>query len=232
MKAMKEICILGLRLRDYSLREKMQLTEKYLHNGILNTIECITAQTVMRAVEDEQQKRWLEEMDLVVCCDADVAYAAGVASHGRLKEIENNSFLKEFIRRLSRERQTVYLIADGEETLNGLMDDLREMAGMLRIAGCGILHAELTEGGIATLVNDINDKAPGVLLSLCDYPLQESFIHENKGIINANVWVGLQKGCPIQGEEAKGLRMLARKLERRVFARRVTRYENQEQAEP
>lgn len=225
---MKEICILGLKLRDYSMREKLQLSEKYLHNGILNTIECVTAQMVMRAGEDEDQKEKLEAMDLVVYCDADIAHAAGAASYARLKEIENNSFLKEFIRKLVREKQTVYLIADGEDALKNLKDDLEELSGKLRIVGSGILHEGLTEGGMDTLVNDINDKTPKVLFSLCNYPFQESFIQENKGKINANIWLGLQKGCSIHQEKEKGIRKLTRSLERRLFRKKVCQYENQE----
>lgn len=227
---MKEILILGLRLRDYSMREKMQLSEKYLHNGILNTIECVTAQMVMRAGEDEKQKEQLEAMDLVVYCDADIAHAAGAVSHARLKEIENNSFLKEFIRKLVREAQTVYLIADTQDALKKLQDDLEELSGRLRIAGRGILNEELTEGGIDTLLNDINDKTPKVIVSLCDYPFQESFICEHKGKINANIWLGLQKGCPIRQEKEKGIRRLTKNLERRLFRKKVCQYENQEQA--
>lgn len=225
---MKEIFILGLKLRDYSMREKLQLSEKYMHNGILNTIECVNAQVVMRAGEDEDQKKKLEAMDLVVCCDTDIAHAAGVVSYTRLREIENNSFLKEFIRKLVREKRTVYLIADGEDSLKALKDELEELSGRLRIVGSGILHEGLTESGIDTLLNDINDKAPKVLFSLCNYPFQETFIYENKGKINANIWLGLQKGCPIRQEKEKGIRKLSRSLERRLFRKKVCQYENQE----
>lgn len=229
---MKEINILGLKLYDCSLREKMQLAERYLRSGVLNTIECVSAQTVMRAAREESLRKLLEQMDLIVCCDTDLAHAAGIASYARLKEIENNSFLKEFIKKLVREKQAVYLLADDEEVLTRLRDDLEEWSGKLRIAGSGILHEEITEGGIDTLINDINDKVPKVILSLCDYPMQENFISQNKEKINANIWLGFQKGSLIRREKEKGLKRLARGLERRIFRKKVCQYENQEQAEP
>ena len=223
---------MGLKLQDYTLREKMHLTEKYLHNGLLNTIACVTAGTVMRAGEDEQQKKWLEAMDMVVYCDSDVARAAGITAHNRLKEIENNSFLKEFLKKIVRERRQVYLLADDEGALNTLESELKALQAWVQIAGRAVLHADETEGGVDTIINDINDKAPGVLLSLCDYPYQEAFVQENRGRINASVWLGLQKGCPVHGEEETGIKMLVKKLQRKIFQRKVSKYENQEKAEP
>lgn len=233
---MRKINILGLNLQDYTLRETMRLMETYLNNGALNTIACASAQMLMQAGEDVQQKEWLESMDMIQYCDIDILRAAGITAHNRLKEVENNSFFKEFFKKIAKERRTVYLLADTDETMGLLEDALirvqEPMGSMLRIAGRGLWQKEEMEGSADDVINDINDKAPNVILALMAYPRQEEFIFYNKDRINADIWLGLQREVLLLEENHKGFRALAKKLQKKIFQRKVHQYENQEKAEP
>ena len=106
---MREIKILGLNLRDYTVRETLHLVDQYLKSGVLNTIEYVSAQMIMSAEKDSRQKEWLESMDILVYCDSDIIRAANVTSRSRLKEIENNSFLKEFLKKLVRSGYNIFI---------------------------------------------------------------------------------------------------------------------------
>ncbi|MBO5094863.1 MAG: WecB/TagA/CpsF family glycosyltransferase [Lachnospiraceae bacterium] len=230
---MRKINILGLNLQDYTLREKMRLAEGYLRGGALNTIACVSAKMLMRAGEDTQQKEWLEAMDVIVYCDKDILDAAGITAHNRLREVENNSFLKEFCKKIAREKRTVYLLADSNETMELLENGLLQLQESVRVAPVGrsILRNEETESSTDTVVNEINDKAPNVILSLMEYPKQEAFVFCNKNRINADLWLGLQKENLLLYEDYKGIRALMKGLQRKIFQRKVHQYENQEKAE-
>ncbi len=147
---MREINILGLSLRDYTLREKMRLTDLYLQNGKLNTIEYVSAKILMSAEKEPQEKAWLEAMDIIVYCDADIARAAGITARSYLKEIENNSFFRELMKKLVREKRTVYLLSDLEESMAALETELARSPGMIRIAGKSILQENETGSGAVT----------------------------------------------------------------------------------
>lgn len=222
---------MGLHLRDYTLREMMRLVDVYLKGGTLNTIACVSAQLLMRAEGDARQKEWLEAMDLVVYCDTDIARAAGITARSRLKEIENNSFLKEFFKKLIREKRAVYLLSDTADGLRLLETDMESLQGLMRIAGKAILQEDEEKSSTDIVINDINDKAPDVILTLFADPAQEAFAFHNKDRINADIWLGLQKDNPILGEGKKGLRTLIKRLQIKIFQRKVHQYENQEKAE-
>lgn len=228
---MKEIKILGLNLRDYTVREAMHLADQYLRGGGLSTIECVSTQMIMSAEKEPRQKEWLEAMDLLVYCDTDIIHAAGAASRGRLKETENNSFLKELLKKLSRENRRVYLLADTEEMMAMLEADLEKLQNPVSVAGKNILQKEVPGNSTDIVINDINDKAPDVIFALSAYPDREMFIYENKNRINAHIWLGLQKESLILGGEEKGLRGFVRGLQRRIFRRKVHQYENYEKTE-
>jgi len=226
---MKEIKILGLNLRDYTMRETMHLADQYLKSGVLNTIECVSSQMIMSAENDSRQKELLESMDILIYCDTDILHAANIATRSRLKEVENNSFLKEFMKKLIREGHTVYLLADTEETMAMLEADLEKLPGTVQAAGKIIL--EEADGSADMVINDINDKAPHVILDLSAYPGREAFIYENKNRINAEIWLGLEKDSLIPGAEEKGLRGLVRRVRGRLFQRKVHQYVDQEKTE-
>lgn len=227
---MREINILGISLKDYTLREKLSLADRYLKNGALNTIECVSAKTLMAAGDDPQQKEWLEAMDMIVYSDVDIARSAGITNRNRLKEIENNSFLKELLRRLAREKYPVYLLTDSEDTMQTLENDLARTQATLQIVGKYVFSPD--EGTEDALINEINDKAPKVIVALSAYPAQESFIFQNKSRLNADIWLGLQKDSLVLGMEEKRIGVLLRKLQHKIFQRKVSRYENQEKPEP
>ena len=166
---------------------------------------------------------------MVEYCDADILRAAGITARSRLKEIENNSFLNELMRRIARERRTVYLIADTQESMQILESDLED--GQVQIAGKYILQEEGVDVKADAVINDINDKVPNVVLTLSAYPLQAAFVFHNKSRINADLWVGLPKDRPVSGEGGKKQHLFVRKLQRKLFQRKVHQYENQEKTE-
>lgn len=234
---MRKINILGLNLQDHTLREKMRLAESYLRGGALNTVACVSAKMLMRAGEDAQQKEWLEAMDVIVYCDRDILDAAGITSYNRLREVENNSFLKEFCKKIAREKRIVYLLADTDEAMELLELFLSQQEPALASpVGKSVLGSEETESGTDAVINEINDKAPDVILSFMAYPQQEAFVFCNKNRINADLWLGLQRENLLPCEENKGRWALTKGLSkkiflRKIFQRKVQRYENQEKAE-
>ncbi len=222
---------MGLRLRDYTLREKMRLVDAYLRSGKLNTIVYVSAQILMNAQQDLEQRQWLENINIVVYCDAAIARAAGVTTRKYLKEIENNIFLKELLRKLACEGRTLYLLSDSVDNMRVLESELGRFQRTADIVGTRIFEEEEEESGADAVINDINDKAPGAVLSLLAYPRQEAFLYYNRDKINADIWVGLHKGDLVLGGEEKAAAALFRKLQRKVFQRKIHQYESQEKTE-
>lgn len=221
---MKKINLLGITLRDYPLREALRQADGYLENGAMNTIVCVTTRMLMKAGGDEAQKEWLEAADMTVFCESDILRAAGMTGRNRVKEIENNAFIREFIKKLARERRSVYLLEDTDENLENLEQYLREIREILLVKGKNIYTG--TEEGISedSIINDINDVAPDVIISGLPYPLQEQFLQDNRSKINGNIWMVLTKETRKYESGEKRLADFGRKIRRKLFQRRVHRY--------
>ena len=133
---MKRYSVLGISLMDFSAREGLRRAERFLQTGALNTTSYINAQSLAAASRDEQVKQYLEEMDLIFCLEPDILEAAGIASPGRVREIEDRVFLREFLKRLGRQQDKVYLIGDTVKQVEALQEMLLNVQENLKCDRC------------------------------------------------------------------------------------------------
>ncbi len=186
---MKELNILGVSIREYSLKESLLLTDIYLKNGAMNTVLFISAKMLLAAGENPELKEWIETMDMTVCTEPDILRVADAATMSRIREIENRAYLKEVVRRLFKAKKSVYLLTEKEEDIVKLKEQLRQVGPALKIVAENNLEA--VDENMDNLVNHMNDVAADVIISMIPFPKQEMLISQNKNFINSEVWFAL-----------------------------------------
>ena len=185
----KKIEILGIRLDNYTVKEAMLKVEEYLNNTVMNTIEAISMEMLVRAKEDELLRESIESLDLAIVDEKEILLAAGVDTVQRIRETVEKQFFKEFMKRIVRNGKTVYLFGETKQQLEKLKEFLSEDYGRLKIAGSYAL--EDCAGDYDGVVNEINIASPDIVFSVLPTPGQEYFLAENKEKMNAKVWYGL-----------------------------------------
>ncbi len=189
----KKIEILGMRLNSYMVEESMLQLEEYWNKTIMNTIENISMETLVKAHGDEVLKSCIENLDLSVICDKEILKAAGVASRQWIQEIAENEFFKEFMRRTIDGGRLVYLLGENQQQVQLMQGFLVEAYPEIEIAG-GYALSECT-GDHDAVINEINIAAPDIILSALPTPVQEYFLKEHKDKLNAKVWYGMGEYC-------------------------------------
>lgn len=181
--------LLGISLNNVGLREALRRSEEYLDQGGLNTIAYVSARKLLEASEDEEQQKWWQGLDLTLCEDVEVLKAAGQVTQVRVKEIEENLFLREFLKILVRRQAAVFLLAEEEGGLEALENELREMQSNLYILGRDTTdhYTENEEG----LINAINALAPRVILSRLPYPQGIRLMYDYHRYLNGSIWLSL-----------------------------------------
>ncbi|MBQ9991260.1 MAG: WecB/TagA/CpsF family glycosyltransferase [Lachnospiraceae bacterium] len=181
--------LLGISLNNIGLKEALRKSEEYLDQGGLNTIAYVSAKKLLEASEDGEQQKWWQKMDLSIFEDVEILKAAGGVSQSRAKEIEENAFLREFLKILVRRQAPVFLLAEEEEALEQLEEELRLMQNNLYIAGRDTTdhYLENKEG----LINAINALAPRVILSRLPYPEGIHLMYDYHSYLNGSVWLTL-----------------------------------------
>ena len=225
---MKELNILGVSIREYSLKESLSLTDTYLKNGAMNTVLFVSAKMLLAAGEDPELKEWIETMDMTVCAEPDILRAAAAGTISRVREIENNAYLKEVVRRLFKAKKSVYLLTEKEEDIVKLKEQLKQVGPALKIVAENNLEA--MDENMENLVNHMNDVAADVIISMIPFPKQEKMIAQNKNYINSEVWFALL--MPEESYKTKGRtnfwNRLIQSLHFSIFKKKVENYKETE----
>lgn len=224
---MQKINILGTAITDYSLKESLVLVEEYVRSGVLNTILYITTPTLILAGRDEEEKHLIEAMDMTLCGDTDILRVAKIDAMGRLYEVENFVFLKEFLRRVVRSSKQVYLLAESEEELEKLGRELEMFQKGIMVGGSSIIEEAAEDK--EEIINRINDVAPLAVISRLPSGRQEKWMLESKLLINAEVWIGIAKDMELNRAEKSAYKKLRDKFYRKMFYRRISRFKDNEE---
>ncbi len=219
------ISILGISLVDIGLREAMRKTDVFFRNGAMNTISYISTKKLVQASEDPKQKLWLEALDMTICEDVDILNAAGITSWNRIKEVEENEYFKEFLKRVARNHFETYLLADTAENLERLEEELRTMQSNLSICGRGAVEQYSVNKD--SLINDINEIAPMVIISRLPYPDDIHMMYENRMLINSEAWISLPEKILTDQRHPWTVKMTER-MYTKLFRKKVNRYQGKE----
>lgn len=185
----KKIDILGMEIDNYTVREAMMQVEGYLNQTGMSMIETINMNMLELAGEESSVKECIEMLDLAIIGEKEILVAAGFGSNQRTREIVEHEFFREFLKRINRNRKRVFLLGETVDAVDKLNAYLREEYEKLLIGGrCAL---EEKSGDIEGVVNEVNGVSPDVILSILPSPVQEQFLLENKGKLDAKIWYGI-----------------------------------------
>ncbi len=221
---MQKYTVLGISLCDYGVREALRNTDGFLHSGGLNTVAYISGAILAQASKEEDLKRCVERIDMTICAEADVLEAVGIAGRNRVREIDEQSYLRELLRKLNRNRNSVYLLAETAEGLEGFKDIITEYQENLFIRGCGAY--EDFDRQPERLVNALNDLTPDVVISCMPWMGDFRLTYEYGQYVNAKLWVSLPLGIVNPIRKTSFFTGMSRRLKNRLFTKQVNEYNN------
>jgi N-acetylglucosaminyldiphosphoundecaprenol N-acetyl-beta-D-mannosaminyltransferase len=188
----------------------------------MNTISMIEIPTLLRAVDDEEFKKYMEQMDLTVADDKAILEAAGLTDEKRLREASDGEFLIQFFRNVIKREKTIYILGEKEQEVDKYMKLITKRHIGLNVAGKYAIGD--FEGDWDSIVNEINSVAPDVILSILRSPFQEKFVIANKNKISAKVWLGLGDDMLI-GDLTLKNNWLSKLIEKKILISKVKKYE-------
>nr|MBQ8252246.1 WecB/TagA/CpsF family glycosyltransferase [Lachnospiraceae bacterium] len=221
---MKHMQVLGVELKDYSVREAMRKVDFFLRDGRVATIAYISSLGLMKAENSPELKTFLSEMDMTVASDADILRAGGVAVRSRIKEIENDEFLEEFLKKLVRGRKKIYLLSDTGEQLGILEEAVRDYQPNIDIVG--MFSMDKLEHDEDYLINEMNGLMPHVLISNISSPLREQFFENHHMKMNVSIWLMLKDKMIFASQNRGPARKLGDRIMKMMFRKKAEKYQN------
>ena len=184
----EKIEVLGVQLDCMTAKETMLSAMQFMENDSVDTIEIMTMDDLMNNQENEVWKAQTDELKIVLPGEAEILEAADIRDRIKLKETENRTFLKMFMKYLQKNQKRVYVLAEMEEDVNATENAIRRYNRGICLSGHACLSPD--ERREEEVVNDINGTETDCILSVLPVPYQESFISRNRMLLNTKVWLG------------------------------------------
>lgn len=192
--------VMGISLDCLTAKETMIRAMRFIDKDSVDIIGILSMDVLMKNSGDEQWRELVDGFDLALPGDPEILKAADIGDRDRLKETENHTFFRLFMKYLQKNQKKVFLLAETEEKLNRTEEMLARYGRGLRLAGRGLLE---DDGREENVINEINGTETDCILSVLSSPYQEQFIDRNKALLNANVWFGC--GAVFGGEQEKSV---------------------------
>ena len=203
-KMIKKIDILGIQLDNYTVREAIMRVEAWYDNNMLNVIEMVSMQMLTESESDPVLKEVISSLDLAVIGEKGILQAAGVDTMQRIRETEENDFSDEFLKRVERNRKSVFIIGETQGAVDEFTQELREEYPKLVLAGAAA--TENCVGDLEGVINEMNAATPDVII--------QSFHLRDRNIF---LWNTATRSMPIYGMESADLRFTGKDRESKVF---------------
>lgn len=185
----KKIDILGMQVDNYTVRESLLRLDTYMSNNVLSIIETVTMKQLVAAGENPVIKECLAQADLCIIGEREILSETGNATVQRMREVRDQDFLRESIKRVVRNQKRVFLIAMTRSEVDALEAFLTEMNP--KFTTVGSYAVEECVGDMDSIVNELNGTTPDMVISALDSPAEEEFLLSHKDKIGAGVWYGI-----------------------------------------
>lgn len=185
----KTIDVAGIQLDNYTVRETIMNVEKNISDDGFHTIEEVNMDMLMLAESDEVIRGALDMAEHTVIAERGILEAVGEDSYQRRHEIDHHDFFYEMMKRIERNRLSIFLIGLSSEQTTQMSNRILELYPKCNIVGEEAL--EECTGNPDALINEINAQTPDVIISVIPSPMQEHFLMENKEKLSARLWYGM-----------------------------------------
>ena len=106
----KKISVLDISIDNFTAKEAMQEALAYMESDLVSVIELVTIESLMELGTEAELKEEIENFDLILAGNKTILEAAEITDHKCLRETEDKTFLKMFLRYLARKHKRVYLL--------------------------------------------------------------------------------------------------------------------------
>ena len=198
---MKErINVLSTEMDCITAKEAMLKAIAFLERESVDIIEVLSMSALMRARDEDEWIRSTSGFGLILPGETEILEAAGETDRIKLREAENQTFIKMFMKYLQK--------------LNTVENAMKYYDKGIFLTG----HALIKEGENREedVVNEINGTETDCILSVLTSPYQEKFIAENQALLNVKLWFG----CGTLLEKSYGERKLSKRLSRFLLKKR------------
>jgi N-acetylglucosaminyldiphosphoundecaprenol N-acetyl-beta-D-mannosaminyltransferase len=184
-----EINLLGIRVDRVTMEEAMQRVERFIGEDTPHMIFTGDATGLMKAQDDPELHKIINEADLVTADGAGVVLSSRLLNQPLNERVSGCDMVGEICKVAAKLGRSVYLLGAAPGVADKAAEKLQLMAPGLQIAGCRDGYFKADEE--AALVAEIAALRPAALFVALGIPRQEKFIKQHMEALGVPVCIGI-----------------------------------------
>ena len=105
----KKISVLDISIDNFTAKEAMQEALAYMESDLVSVIELVTIESLMELGTEAELKEEIENFDLILAGNKTILEAAEITDDKCLRETQDKTFLKMFLRDIWQESISGYI---------------------------------------------------------------------------------------------------------------------------
>jgi len=220
---MKEIDVLGVKIKDFPLKELIKMATEYMSTPGVNTMSWLSANVLLSVSENvEEQMPWIEALDLMVC-DQSGLLRSGRAAAQLHKDGKSEDFMENFFKYLGTNGASIAIIGDSNDIIERVYKSLREFSQRLNIISRYVIT---NPDDMDDLFNEINSDFPKVIITCVPWLIQGPLLETARVVSNGSLWISLLPEMYADNSQTM-MKKNEAFFDRFIFGRRVANYQKQ-----
>ena len=220
----KKALVLGLNLDNYTCRSSVSHAETFLNNRVVNDIQMVFLDTLNEAERDPEIGTYLENVDLSIISDVEILPLIKADSLTRRRDVEDATFVRLFLKRIKESGKTVCILAESEESAKWFGDYLLDINGGIIMSEPLVVNTEAEDFNWEKIVNEVNSRNVGVVISLLDIVYNKDLMNGFKGQLSIEVFWGIGNHYRRLGRSSGVLGGIRKALFKKFIYRRANKY--------
>lgn len=217
----EKIKVLGIEMDCLTAKDAMKRAIQFLEGSLLESIGIIPMDMLLAGQEDSEWRERVGQLQMILPGEKEILEAAGIEDRQILRETEERTFLRMFMKYLQKNHRRVYLLAETDEELTRVEDAVRRHNRGIRITGHALIRPG--ENREENVINEINGTETDCILSVLSSPYQEEFAARGRALLNVKVWMGCGSALWRSYDESKMSVRIRRLFLKKIFRHRVER---------
>lgn len=193
---MKAIKIFGIRVDDIDFDYAVKKIEGFLEGDRLETIYTPNPEIIMKAREDENLKRILDEGSLVTADGIGVIYASKIKKKPLKERVTGYDMSMKMLEIANEKGYSLYLLGGKEGVAKSAKENIERDYPNIQVLGThngyfkGVQSGDKDHEDELKIIEEINELKPSIIFVGLGFPKQELFIDGNKDRMDAKIIIG------------------------------------------
>lgn len=184
----KFVSILGVDFIHTTMYDMVQLLSKHMNENQKGFVVTANPEIVMKTLEDTTYRQYINKANYVTADGIGVVKAAQILGQPLPERVAGYDLMRNLLSVLNESNRKLYMLGAQQDTIEKATKTVKREYPQINLVG---YHNGFFNWEDQTIINEIKEKKPDLILVALGVPRQEKWIAENIDLVENGVFIGV-----------------------------------------